>query len=149
MQDRRQKKESEGEKMSEKRTRSIEGVDIYEASIIQTQQQTEDTDERGYYTADGTNRGICAAITTRGEVILYITTNGDDTLIPEDPLEAARVIEAMGDRQQTPREAIMQGCGRLIEAAREMTKIWCEEGANEDLNWYEDQATKVEDWLED
>lgn len=127
----------------ESNTKSIEGIEVYTASIIQTSVTTQDKDEQGYLVQTGANRGIACAITTTGDFLLYVTTNGDDILIGEMPDSIAVCIDLSDSNLQSPlseREAVIQGAQRIASAAREISDIYDNDDAREEMEWYIEEA---------
>ena len=125
---------------------------VYPATIIALDITTDDTDAQGYLRHDGTQRGMSCGITTEGEILIYVTTNGNDMIIPDDIDEAISVAATLGDidGQADPddsddmRRRIGEGAERIRQAAGAVAAIYQSEEAQEQVEWYTDKADEID-----
>lgn len=119
---------------------------IYTATIISLGVATIDRDAEGYVRNDGANRGISMGLDTRGEWLLYMTTNGDPSLLCDDLAAATDWCHDMGDCGDSDRVRILAGAHRLRNAVLTAESILgtCNDAIVESLDWYRDQANRVQ-----
>ena len=119
-------------------------IAVYKASISDVPDSgTADKDEDGYLLQDGTQRGLAAGIGIDGTIYLWLTTNGDPAIIPDDVEEARLVCEGMGDAPDDDDELATTGAHRIIAACEWLATIYTSEEAAECLDWYSDKAREV------
>ncbi len=123
----------------------IENLKVYESSIMILDLKTMDCDAWGYELTNGTNRRLSCGITTEGKLLLYITTNGDDVLIPDDIDLARDACWNMGDLPDDDDTRTRTGANRILAACRALNNIYHHNVATaEDIGWYRDKMGEVE-----
>ena len=128
----------------------VEGYQVLKNTIRATSVSTADTDESGYLRSDGTNRGVSHGITRDGAHLLFVTTNGDDELIPDDLERAKLVCQDLADADGRPvGELIREGAERILAAVAEVQSWYPgNEGAQCELDWFAEKAREVLDALD-
>jgi len=117
---------------------------VLSASIADLGIYTQDTDNNGYLVSNGTNRGLCYGLSPDNEIIIYITTGGDDDYISDDIGPAVRSCHSLGDSGETDVDAVRQGAARLLEAVRILRDLYRgNDTALGQLDWYADKAREV------
>lgn len=123
---------------------------VFNSSIRNLDISTDDVDENGMLIRNGTNRFLCHAISTDGDHVIFVRTNGNDGTLYDSNGEShtkcgnMEWIEAMGDKGQEPKERLEQGLERWDEAISKLLEEFEDNSdAIEKLSWYEEILIEI------
>lgn len=93
-----------------------------------------DTDEQGYLLSNGTNRGLSVGRTEDGDLLLYMTTNGDDAILHDT--NAHDFAASLGTNYD-----VQIGKGMMILAVEMLREEYPDD--KDDIDWIEEQIDSI------
>ena len=122
-------------------------IGVHRQSIIDLPVSTQDTDGAGYLITNGTNRSMQAGISERGDITIWISTNGDPIALYEvsdDPDGAVAAAITMGDVEDDYQARAQHGVTRILAAISILREMYAgNDDAAVSIDWYATWCAEV------
>ena len=126
-----------------------DGLAVYEQTIIELPYGSQDLDAQGYRVTTGVDRGLACGVTTTGEILIYMTSNGDDCPLYDNQRDGVSWFGDLGSDHGAPTHAdivrrVREGVETFREAVKRVEQIY----PHWDPQYYEvwcDQVAEMSD----